>query len=296
MTVNEDELLADRFEEQRKHLYAVAYRMLGSSSDAEDAVQEAWLRLDRSDRAEITNLGGWLTTVVARVCLDMLRARKSRRDELEATSTPPSGGPEPGNQSPEQETLLADSVGLALLVILETLRPAERLAFVLHDMFDVPYEKIGPIVGTSEVAAKKLASRARQRIRGEPRRLPDEALCCQRAVVEAFLAASRAGDFEALLAVLDPDVVARADAVVVQGARAVGERALLFSRGPARWARVALVNGSVGLVVAPSTRLTTVLAFEITGGKITALTVFADPTRFHELELALLDDWKGEVR
>ena len=232
--MDEHEWLAERFEANRTHLRAVAYRMLGSLSEADDAVQEAWLRLSRSDTSGVENLGGWLTTVVARVCLDMLRSRKSRREEpLDAHVPEPIVSREDGID-PEHEALLADSVGLALLVVLETLAPAERLAFVLHDMFAVPFDEIAPIVGRSPTAARQLASRARRRVQGAAT-VPDADLTRQREVVDAFLAASRGGDFDALLAVLDPDVVLRADRAAVpagasrevRGAAAVAEQALL---------------------------------------------------------------------
>ena len=218
--MDEHDWLAERFEENRTHLRAVAYRMLGSLSEADDAVQESWLRLSRSDTSGVENLGGWLTTVVARVCLDMLRSRKSRREEpLDVHVPEPIVSREAGTD-PEHEALLADSVGLALLVVLETLAPAERLAFVLHDMFAVPFDEIAPIVGRSPAAARQLASRARRRVQGCGRALPDADLTRQREVVDAFLAAARGGDFDALLAVLDPDVVLRADrAAVPAGAR-----------------------------------------------------------------------------
>src|SRR5437870_3106431 len=246
--------LAERFEEKRGHLRAVAYRMLGSLSEADDAVQEAWLRLSRSDASEIENLGGWLTTVVARVCLDALRSRKSRREEPLGAHLPDPIVTREGRIDPEQEALLADSVGLALLVVLETLAPAERLAFVLHEMFDVPFEEIAAIVGRSPVAARQLASRARRRVRGVTA-VPDVDLVHQREVVDAFLAAARGGDFNALLAVLDPDVVLHADGGAaapgatreVRGARLVARQALTFSRlaYPSQWV---LVNGAAGIV------------------------------------------------
>jgi RNA polymerase sigma-70 factor (ECF subfamily) len=286
VTVKESDWLATRFEESRKHLRAVAYRMLGSQSEADDAVQEAWLRFASSDAAEIANPGGWLTSVVAHVCLDVLRARKARGEAWQGAQPlhPTRPG---GRENPEEERVLADSVGLALLVVLDTLTPPERLAFVLHDMFDMPFDEIAPIVGRSIVATKKLASRARHRVRGTTAR-PREQLSGQREVVEAFLAAVRGGDLDALLAVLDPDAVVRADALVVRGARDVAANALIFSRGAARFTRPALVNGTVGLVVAPNGRLTTALAFEIVGGKIVRIDVFRDPARLHGLELALL--------
>jgi RNA polymerase sigma-70 factor (ECF subfamily) len=285
--------LTERFEENRAHLRAVAYRMLGSLSEADDAVQEAWLRLSRAGTSGVENLGGWLTTIVARVCLDMLRSRKSQREEPWGEHVPePAVGREAGSD-PEHEALLADSVGLALLVVLETLAPAERLAFVLHDMFAVPFEEIAPIVGRSPAAARQLASRARRRVQGSDT-VPDADLTRQREVVDAFLAASRAGDFEALLAVLDPDVVLRTDRAVlpagapaeVRGAEAVARRA---GRGGARAAQPALVNGAVGVVVAPRGRLMMVLRFTIAGGKIAEIEAVADPERLRQLDLAVLD-------
>jgi len=290
--MEEHDRLAERFEANRAHLRAVAYRMLGSLSEAEDAVQEAWLRLGRSDTSGVANLGGWLTTVVARVCLDMLRARKSRREEpLDAHPPEPIVSREDGID-PEQEALLADSVGLALLVILETLAPAERLAFVLHDMFAVPFDEIAAIVGRSPTAARQLASRARRRVQGATT-VSEVDRTRQREVVEAYLAASRGGDFDGLLAVLDPDVVLRADRSAVppgasreiRGARAVAEQALTRR---ARFAQPALVNGAVGIVVAPRGRLLLVLGFTLKGGKIAEIDVIADPARLRQLDLAVL--------
>src|SRR5262249_10737822 len=250
----EREWLAERFEENRSHLRAVAYRMLGCLSEADDAVQEAWLRLSRSDASSIENLGGWLTTVVARLCLDMLRSRKSRSEESLDAHVPEPIVSRDDQLDAEQEVLLADSVGLALLVVLETLDPAERLAFVLHDMFDVPFEEIAPIVGRSATAARQLASRARRRVPGAAP-FPASDLARQREVVDAFLAAGHTGNFEALLAVLDPNVVLRADrgavppgaSRVVRGARAVAEQALSFSQ-LGLMVRPALVNGAAGVV------------------------------------------------
>jgi RNA polymerase sigma factor (sigma-70 family) len=296
--MDEHDWLAQRFDDHRSHLRAVAYRMLGSSSEADDALQETWLRLSRSDAREIANLGGWLTTVVGRVCLDMLRSRRSRREEPLGE---PHGVrlPEPivsraEGGDPEQEALLSDSVGLALLVVLETLSPAERLAFVLHDMFSVPFEEIAPIVGRSPTAARQLASRARRRVQGAAAS-PDTNLTRQREVVDAFLAAARGGDFEALLAVLDPDVVLRADSGAapavasreVRGAAAVAKSA---AKGRARAARPALVNGEVGVVVAPRGRLLMVLGFTISDGKIVEIDAIGDPEQLSQLDLTLLDD------
>ena len=293
--MDEHEWLAERFEAKRAYLQAIAYRMLGSLSEAEDAVQEAWLRLSRSDPSGVENLGGWLTTVVARVCLDMLRSRKSRQEQpLEALTPEPVVSRQDGSD-PEHEALLADSVGLALLVVLERLSPAERLAFVLHDLFAVPFDEIAPIVRRSPAAARQLASRARRRVRGAA---PDQDtdLSRQREGVEAFLAASRRGDFEALLAVLDPDVLVRADRAAVppgaarevRGAPAVAEQALIFARR-ARFAQLALVDGAVGIVVAPRGRLILIMVLKVTGGKIFEIEVIADPARLHQLELAVLD-------
>jgi RNA polymerase sigma factor (sigma-70 family) len=284
-----DDWLVQRFEEHRRHLRAVAYRMLGSISEADDALQEAWLRLGRSDTSGIENLGGWLTTVVGRVCLNMLRSRRSRREE-------PLGQPL-GARVPDPIVGRADEADPeheALLVVLETLSPAERLALVLHDTFGVPFGEIAPIVGRSPTATRQLASRARRRVRGAAPS-PGAGLACRREVVDAFLAASREGDFEALLAVLDPDVVLRADSGavpagtsrVVRGAAAVAKRA---AKGRARAARPALVNGAVGVVVAPRGRLLMVLGFTISGGKIVEIDAIADPERLRRLDLAVLDD------
>jgi RNA polymerase sigma factor (sigma-70 family) len=292
--MDERELLAERFEENRAHLRAVAYRMLGSLNEADDAVQECWLRLNRSDTNGVENLGGWLTTVVARVCLDMLRSRKSRREEsLDANAPEPVAGRDNGID-PEHEAQLADSIGLALLVVLQTLAPAERVAFVLHDMFDLPFDEIAPIVGRSPTAARQLASRARRRVRGSSTTL-DADLTRQRHVVDAFLAALRGGDFDALVAVLDPDVVVHADAVPpgrpseVRGAQTWARQAIAFTRG-AQFVRPALVNGAVGVVLAPGGRLLRALSFTFAGGKIVQVDVVADPVRLRQLDLAVLTD------
>jgi RNA polymerase sigma factor (sigma-70 family) len=294
VTVYEHDFLAERFEEHRTHLRAVAYRMLGSPSEADDAVQEAWIRLSRSDTSEVENLRGWLTTVVGRVCLDMLRSRSSRREEpLGARVPDPIVSRKEAGTEPEHEALVADSVGVALLVVLESLSPAERLAFVLHDMFSVPFEEIALIVGRSPNAAKMLASRARRRVQGAAPS-PDADLARQREVVDAFLAASREGNFEALLAILNPDVVLRADRAAVQigasrevrGAPAVADT---FS-GRARFARPALVNGAAGAVWAPGGRARVVFGFTVRRGKIVEIDILADPARLSQLELALLDD------
>jgi len=294
--MDEHDFLAERFEENRTHLRAVAYRMLGSLSEADDAVQEAWLRLSRSDTSDVENLGGWLTTVVARLCLNMLRSRRSRREERLGVHVPdPILSRQEAGIDPEHEALLADSVGLALLVMLETLSPAERLAFVLHDTFDVPFEEIAPLVGRSPTAARQLASRARRRVQGAAIS-PDPDLARQREAVDAFLAASRDGDFDALLAVLDPDVVLRSDggvarpgaSVVVHGARAVAEGARAFSR-LVPFARPALVNGAAGIVVVPQGRPFSVMGFTVRRGKIVEIDILADPTRLGQLDLAVLD-------
>jgi len=291
--MNEHEWLAEQFEAERPQLRAVAYRMLGPLSEADDAVQESWLHLSRSDTSGVENIGGWLTTVVARVCLDMLRSRNSRREEPLGAHVPEPIMSHQDGIDPEDEALLADSVGLALLVVLETLAPAERLAFVLHDMFDVPFDEIAPIVGRSPTAARQLASRARRRVRGAAT-VPDADLTRQREVVDAFLAASRNGDFDALLALLDLDVVLRADHAAVhagasrevRGAPAVARQ---FS-GRARFAQPALVNGAVGAVWAPRGRPRVVFGFTITRGKIVAIDILADPKRLRHLDLAVLND------
>jgi RNA polymerase sigma-70 factor (ECF subfamily) len=288
--MDEKNWLVETFEANRPHLHKVAYRILGTMSEADDAVQEAWLRLSRSDANAVENLGGWLTTVVARVCLDMLRSRKSRReDPLDAHE------PEPivsGEAEFTQEAFLADSVGLALLVVLQTLAPAERVAFVLHDMFDLPFDEIAPIVERSPTAARQLASRARRRVRGAGR-IPNWDIVRQREVVDAFLAASRNGDFEALLAVLDPNVVHRADRIAVQmgspaelhGAEAVAN----IFKGRAQAARPALIGGAVGLAVVLGGQLRVVLRLSITGGKIVAIEAIADPDRIRQLDPAIFD-------
>ncbi|MFF4488134.1 RNA polymerase sigma factor SigJ [Streptomyces sp. NPDC001544] len=297
--MNDTELLADRFQEQRGRLKAVAYRMLGSLAEAEDAVQEAWLRLGRTDPDEIRNLGGWLTTVVGRVCLDMLRSRAARREEPMDEAFVPDPVIRPLSAvDPEQEMLQADSVGLALVVVLQTLEPAERLAFVLHDMFAVPFDDIAPVVERTPAATRQLASRARRRVQGAaPTSDPD--LTTQRQVVDAFLAASRGGDFEALVALLHPDVVLRADAgalvrgvgasKVVHGARAVAEQAFLF-RQFAAFARPVLVNGSLGLVTAPEGRAVSVTALTVADGRITGMYILADPDRLARLDLPALTE------
>lgn len=287
--------LAASFEQHRGHLRGVAYRMLGSLSEAEDAVQEGWLRLQRSDTSEVENLKGWLTTVVARVCLDMLRARKARREEVLETGGSKTPEPRGRGRDPEEEAVLADAVGLALLVVLDTLPPAERLAFVLHDLFAVPFEEIAPIVRRSEAATRQLASRARRRVRGKAS-VSAEDLAGQRHLVDAFLAALRAGDVEGLLNVLDPDLVVRADqtaqtgggAPEVRGAETWARGAVAFSRG-ARFAQPALVNGVVGLVVAPRGRLFRALTFTIVDGRIAGINVIGDPRSLRGLELAAME-------
>ena len=291
---NPDQLAA-AFEAQRNHLRGVAYRMLGSLSEADDAVQEAWLRLNRSDANDIQNLGGWLTTVVARVCLDMLRSRKSRGEESLEDQTPDMINAASGAPNPEQEALLADSVGLALLVVLETLTPSERLAFVLHDMFEVSFDEIAAILGRSAEAARQLASRARRRVRGTET-VPEADLSSKREIVDAFLAALRAGDFEGLIAVLDPDVIVRIDAAAVtpgtpseiRGARNWARGAIAFSR-LTRLVEPALVNGSPGLVFVPGGRLSRALSFKIAGRKIVEVEIITNPERLRQLNLSVLD-------
>ena len=293
--MNESALLTGRFEADRSRLRAVAYRMLGSLSEADDAVQEAWLRFDRADVDGVENLSAWLTTVVTRICLNVLRTRESRREQpLDAAVAELvfGGGAEGG---PEEEVLLADSVGLALLVVLDTLAPAERLAFVLHDLFAVPFDELGPMIERSPAAARQLASRARRRVKGAAPG-PGADLARQRRVVEAFLAASRGGDFEALVAVLDPDVVLRADRaagptpapVVLRGAEAVARGAGAAAQR-VRFTQPALVNGTVGLVMAPLGRLVVALGFTYTDGRITEIDVIADLDRLRALDLAVLD-------
>jgi RNA polymerase sigma factor (sigma-70 family) len=294
--MDDREFLAQRFEEHRGRLRAVAYRMLGSVSEADDAVQEAWIRLSRTDADEVENLGGWLTTVVTRISLNMLRSRRPGREEPLGVRVPePIVDPADGTD-PEHEALVADSVGLALLVVLETLSPAERLAFVLHDIFAVPFDEIAPIVDRSPEAARQLASRARRRVQGE-RTVPDADLDTQREVVGAFLAAAREGDFDALVAVLDPDVVVRADlgplapsqSREVRGAEAVAGQALAYSQ-LGLLVRPALVNGVAGLVSIRDGEPFSVGAFTVRGQRIVALDVLADPERLRELDLAILDE------
>ena len=295
--MNEHEWLADRFQEHRPYLRAVANRMLGSLAEADDAVQDAWLRVSRAGTDEVENLRAWLTTVLARVCLNMLRSRKLQREEpLEAHVPDPVVSPEGGQLQPEEEALLADSVGLALQVVLDTLRPAERLAFVLHDMFDLPFEEIAPMVGRTPVAARQLASRARRRVKGAEVPVPDTDLAHQRAVVDAFFAAARGGNFEALVAVLDPDVVLRADfgagrpaTRVIRGATAVAGQALLF-RNPAAELHPALVNGAAGVVVTVAGRPITLMGFTVVEGRIVEIDAIADRERVGKVAAAVLAD------
>ena len=289
--MNDEEFLGRRFEAERQRLRDVAYRMLGSSAEAEDAVQEAWMRLSRTDADAVENLSGWLTTVVARVSLNMLRSRRTRGERpLEE----PAGHEEwrESQPDPEQEALLADSVGLALLVVLDTLSPHERLAFVLHDMFDLPFDEIAPMVGRSSTATRQLASRARRRVRGAA--VPERDATRQRRVVDAYLAATRAGDFEGLLAVLDPEVVLRSDAeampngvaLMLRGAHDVAAAALA-SAPRARQSEVALIDGSPGILMAPGGRLHVALTFEVVDGLVTAIDVVAAPRRLAALQVAL---------
>jgi RNA polymerase sigma-70 factor (ECF subfamily) len=304
--MDEKNWLTERFEENRPRLRGVAYRMLGSLSEAEDAVQEAWLRLNRSDAATIDHLGGWLTTVVSRVCLDMLRSRTSRREEPIDPTVKERRVVHGEGADPEGEAVLADSVGVALLVVLDTLTPAERLAFVLHDLFAMPFDEIGPIIGKSPGAAKQLASRARRRVRGSPAPT-DAGRDRQREVVEAFLRAARAGDFEGLLAVLDPDAVLRIDAAArvdgvvrvdapaaeagmgreVKGAAIWVKQMLALSRGLGS-VEVVLIDGSVGLILAPRGKLLRALTFTIADARITRVEAIGDPTRLRELDITVL--------
>jgi RNA polymerase sigma-70 factor (ECF subfamily) len=289
--MDDHDFLAERFEAHRGQLRAVAYRMLGSLSEADDAVQEAWLRLSRSDSDGIDNLGGWLTTVVGRVCLDMLRSRTSRREEPMDVRLPEPIVSGTDTVDPEHRALLADSVGLALLVVLETLYPAERLAFVLHDMFGVPFDEIAPVVGRTPAATRQLASRARRRVQGSAP-VPDADLARQRVAVDAFLAAARGGDFEALVAVLAPDVVVRSDSgalrpgSVVRGAAAVAGQAITYAR-LADVARPALVNGAAGVVEMAGGRPLAVMAFTVTDGRIAEIDILTDPERLDRLDLTV---------
>jgi len=286
--MNDERWLSERFEEHRTRLRAVAYRMLGSPSDADDAVQEAWIRLSRSDTAAVENLGGWLTTVVGRICLNMLSSRQIRREEaLDVHGLEPIIGP-PGDIDPEHEAFVADSVGLALLVVLETLTPAERLAFVLHDVFSVPFDEIASMVDRSPEAARQLASRARRRVRSAPE--PDSGVAAQREVVDAFFAAARSGDFDRLVAVLHPDVVLRANfgvrgAQTISGAANVTGQALRFSNVD-REARPATINGAAGAVVFADDRPVSVMGFTVIDGRVAAIDVFDDPKRLGQLDFS----------
>lgn len=292
--MNDHQGLAEQFEAHRNHLHTVAYRMLGSLSEADDAVQEAWIRLSRNDTSGVENMGGWLTTIVSRVCLDMLRSRKSRREELTLTSMPEPVTSRLDGSDPEHEALLADSVGLAMLMVLGNLNPAERIAFVLHDIFALSFSEIAPIIGRSEIAARQLASRARRRVQGAKKAADSDEFKQKRELVDAFLAASRSGDFEKLLAVLDPNVVLRNDPAfppvaawpVVHGAHDVAKGFV----GRAQGARPVLVNGSMGAVVAPRGRLLFVLEIKIVDGKITEIDMIAEQTRLRQLDLAELND------
>jgi len=299
--MDEQNWLTERFEENRPRLRGVAYRMLGSLTEAEDAVQEAWLRLNRIDTATIENLGGWLTTVVSRVCLDMLRSRRSRREQPIGAQVTERSVARGEGADPEGEALLADTVGVALLIVLDTLKPAERLAFVLHDLFAMPFDEIGSILGRSAAAAKQIASRARRRVRGSP--APSDAgRARQREVVEAFLRAARDGDLEGLLAVLDPDAVIRIDGAArlatgaadaagttreIRGASTWVKQFVALSRG-LRFVQPVLINGSVGLILAPGGKLSRALTFTFTNAKVTQVEVIGDPARLRELDIAVL--------
>ena len=306
--MHQHDWLAEQFETNRSHLRSVAYRMLGSLAEADDAVQEAWLHLSRAETSDVKNLGGWLTTVVARVCLDMLRSRESRREESLGEHFPDAIARREDGIDPEHEAVTADSVGLALLVVLETLAPAERLAFVLHDLFGVPFDEIAPIVGRSPTAARQLASRARRRVQGaaadpadlDGARDPETAdldRIRQREIVEAFLAAARGGDFEGLLALLDPDVVFRADDVAVKAgvkagisAESRGATAVAgtFSRLAGNTAQLALINGAAGSVWAPGGRPRAAFAFTVAHGKVVAIEMVVDPQRLRQLDVTIL--------
>jgi RNA polymerase sigma-70 factor (ECF subfamily) len=287
----DNHLITQEFERHRPRLRAVAYRMLGSITDADDAVQDAWLRLNRADADAIANIPGWLTTVIARVCLDMLRVRHARREEYIGSRLPEPLVREEAGSDPEYEALLADSVGLALLVVLDALAPPERLAYVLHDMFAVPFDEIAAILATTPTAARQLASRARRRIRGAAP-APDGDPAQHRALVDAFLAASRSGDFDTLVAILDPDAVFRVDAGgrgalardPVTGAAAVARQILARGRPFARYARPAIVNGGAGVVVAPGRVPIAVAAFTVSRGRIAAIDLILDPEKLRRLE------------
>jgi RNA polymerase sigma factor (sigma-70 family) len=295
--MTESDWLAEGFEQNRTRLRAVAYRMLGSLAEADDAVQEAWLRLSRSDASGVDNLGAWLTTIVARVCLNVLRSRKARPEEPMGVYVPDPVISRADGTSHEDEALLADSVGLALQVVLETLTPAERLAFVLHDMFDLPFDEIAPMVGRSPATARQLASRARRRVRGADVQAPDSDLARQREVVDAFFAAAHNGDFDALVAVLDPDVALRTDggtarpeaSVVLHGAAAVASRALMIAH-PSAPKRPALVNGAAGVVITADGQPAVVIGFTISRGKIVEIDAIADPERVLRLDIPVFGD------
>jgi RNA polymerase sigma factor (sigma-70 family) len=291
--MNENQWLAEEFEQHRPRLRAVAYRMLGSLTEADDAVQDTWLRLSRAGADEVDNLGGWLTTVVGRVCLNMLRSRNFRGEQALGVHVPDPVISTDAGLQPEEEAVLADSVGLALLVVLDTLTPAERLAFVLHDMFELPFEEIAPMVGRTPVAARQLASRARRRVKGAGTAAPDPDLARQREVVSAFFAAARGGDFDALVAVLDPDVVVRADAgarhpdaaLMIHGAAAAARQALtgLTSLLPAVEIHPALVNGAAGVILTRHGRPVTVMGFTVADGRIAEINAVADPERVRRI-------------
>ena len=293
--MGQSDSLAEQFEESRQHLRGVAYRMLGSLSEADDAVQECWLRLSRSDTDIIENLRGWLTTVVARICLDTLRSRNSRREEPLGTAAPETAAKQGSAADPETEAVLAESVGYATLVVLDRLNPAERIAFVLHDLFDVPFEEIARITGRSLEAVRQLASRARRRVRGVTT-LPESELMQQQSLVEKFLTALRLGDATKLLEVLDPDFAVHADATTapetpagIHSAEAWAKQAIQAARG-ARLARMAMVEGSVGLLVAPRGRLFRVLRFTYANGRIAAMEVIGDPQRLQTIEVCVMAD------
>jgi len=294
--MTEHELLAEGFEKNRTRLRAVAYRMLGSLAEADDAVQETWLRLSRSEARDVDNLAAWLTTVTVRVCLNVLRTRNTRREEPIGVHVPDPVISRVDGATPEDEALLADSVGLALQVVLETLAPVERLAFVLHDMFDLPFDEIAPMVGRSPATARQLASRGRRRVRGAEVPDPDPDTGRQREVVDAFFAAARHGDLDALVEALDPDIVLRSDAgaarpdasVLLHGAAAVAGRALMFA-DPSVLVRPALVNGAAGVVVSRDGRPVSVMGFTVSGGRIREIDVIADPERLVRLDLSVLD-------
>jgi RNA polymerase sigma factor (sigma-70 family) len=295
--MDESELLAERFEEHRAHLRAVAYRMLGSLAEADDAVQDTWLRLSRAGTGGVENLGGWLTTIVARVCLNMLRSRNTRREESFGGHIPDPVISREETFQPDEEAVLADSVGLALLVVLDKLSPAERLAFVLHDMFQLPFEEIAPMVGRSPAAARQLASRARRRVKGADIPAPDPHLARQREVVNAFFRAARGGDFKSLVAVLDPDVVLRSDYGIMRpgapkefhGAEAVAKQSVIGAI-PGAELHPALVNGAAGMVITVHGRPFAAMGFIVTEGKIVAIDAIADPKRVGRIAAAVLDD------